>query len=85
MPEESGLLWSLSWQALLACWVHFDRRSRLFKPPFEFDAFVFFAWPFVLPYYLYKTRGARGLLFFATIFALFLVPNIAVIVVHILN
>jgi hypothetical protein len=85
MPEESGFLWSLSWQSLLVCWVYFDRRGRLFEPPFEFDAFVFFAWPFVLPYYLYKTRGVRGLLFFAAIFALFVVPNIAVIVVRILN
>ena len=49
VPRETGMLWSLAFQFMLALWVHFDRRVRGFQAPFEFDAFVFFAWPFVIP------------------------------------
>ena len=37
-------------------WVYFDRRRRRYHTIFEFEAFVFFAWPIVMPYYLFKTR-----------------------------
>jgi len=40
-----------------------DRKARNFSVPFEFDAFVFFAWPLVLPWYFYRSRGKRGLLY----------------------
>ena len=85
LPAESQLLYDLSWQALLACCVHFDRRSRLLRLPFEFDAFVFFAWPFVVPYYLHKTRGGPGWLLVLAMFALFALPYIAATIVHILG
>jgi hypothetical protein len=74
VPIESGKLWSLAFQLILACWVHVDRQVRGFRTPYEFDAFVFFVWPFVIPYYLYKTRGGRGLLSAIGIYALFLAP-----------
>jgi hypothetical protein len=41
--------------------------------PFEFEAFVFFAWPIALPYYLVKSRGSRGLLLFAVFLVLLVV------------
>jgi hypothetical protein len=58
------------------CWVHFDRRTHHLSLPFEFDAFVFFAWPIALPYYLYKTRGVRGFFLAAPIMALLLLPYV---------
>lgn len=77
MPAESEGLWSLFTQLFVACWVYLDRRDRRLNLPFEFDAFVLFAWPLVLPYYLYKSRGAwRGILLTAFIFALVLVPSL---------
>src|SRR5262245_19746814 len=77
MPAESERLWSLFTQLFLACWVYLDRRDRRLNLPFDFDAFVFFAWPLVLPYYLYKSRGAwRGILLMAFIFALIFVPGL---------
>jgi hypothetical protein len=39
-----------------------DRRYRRIEAPFEYETFVFFAWPVVLPHYLYRTRGMKGLL-----------------------
>ena len=44
---------------ILAWWVYGDRHKRGFPVPFEFEAFVFFAWPIALPYYLFSTRGWR--------------------------
>jgi len=70
LSEESALLWRFLSSFFIACWVHLDRRTRKLNWPFEFDAFVFFAWPVALPYYLLKSRGMRGLLLAALIFAL---------------
>lgn len=74
VANATGKLWSLAFQLMLASWVRVDRQPRGFRAPYEFDAFVLFAWPFVVPYYLYKTRGGRGLLSAIGIYALFLAP-----------
>jgi hypothetical protein len=75
-PGSSYLLWRLEFQLILALWVHVDRRVGHFNAPFEFDAFVFFFWPFILPYYLYKTRGRRGLFLLIGIYALGVIPYV---------
>lgn len=77
------MLWSLAFQLILACWVRVDRQVRGFRAPFEFDAFVFFAWPIVVPYYLYKTRGRRGLLAAASIGTLYVAPPLAEAIIHV--
>jgi hypothetical protein len=76
-PGTTDLLWTLEFRLVLAWWVHIDRQIRGFSVPFEFDAFVFFAWPFIVPYYLYRTRGARGLLLVTGNYGLYLVPSIS--------
>ena len=53
-----------------------DRRKRGLRVPHEFDTFVFFAWPAVVPYYLYRSRGRRGLLLGAGIWALYIAPYV---------
>jgi hypothetical protein len=82
LSEESELLWRFLSSFFIACWVHLDRRTQKLNWPFEFDAFVFFAWPVALPYYLLKSRGMRGLLLAALIFALMLVPRAIQIVIR---
>ena len=72
--EEVELLWTLEFRIVLACWVSVDRRIRGFGVPFDFDALVFFAWPFIIPYYLYRTRGRRGLFLVTGIYGLYLLP-----------
>ncbi len=72
-------------QVLVAAWVYFDRQGRDLGLPFEFEAFVFFAWPIALPYYLVKSRGSRGLLLFAIFFALLVVPPVVAQVVRLLR
>jgi hypothetical protein len=75
-PEATALLWSFEFQVLLAIWVRMDRRRRNVSLPFEFDAFVFFGWPVVVPYYLYRTRGMRGLIITLAIYTLFVAPAV---------
>jgi hypothetical protein len=81
VPRGTGMLWSFTFQLILAFWVHFDRRVRGFKVPFEFDVFVFFAWPVLVPYYTYKTRGKQGLLLGAGVLGLFATPSLAAAIV----
>ena len=75
-PEATALLWSFEFQILLAIWVRMDRRRRNVSLPFEFDAFVFFGWPVVVPYYLYRTRGWRGLIVIAAVYMLYVTPEV---------
>ena len=75
--SAAELAWSFEFRIILVGWVYFDRRASEFSAPFEFDAFTFFAWIFVLPYYLLRTRGRRGLLFLAGIYGLAAIPYLA--------
>jgi hypothetical protein len=83
VPRETGILQSLGFQLILAFWARIDRQVRGFRVPYEFDTFVLFAWPVVVPYYLYKTRGKRGLLLAAGIGALYLVPALAAAIIKV--
>lgn len=75
-PEDSrtDLFYSFSMIFLIAWWVKDDMHHQRFYGPYEFPAFVYFGMPLVLPYYLIKTRGWRGLVSTAGFFALFIMP-----------
>jgi hypothetical protein len=51
-----GLLWAVGW------WLRQDSRARGVGWVFDMGLFLYIAWPVVIPYYLLKTRGAKGLL-----------------------
>jgi|SRR5882762_7079706 hypothetical protein len=76
-PYGSSLLWRFTFALFMVRWAAIDRRSRSFSVPFEFDAFVFFAWVVVVPYYLLKTRGPRGLISAMGFWALAITPTVA--------
>jgi hypothetical protein len=76
LPREWASLESVAQQLLAALWVYLDRQGRQLRLPYEFEAFVFFSWPVALPYYLVKSRGARGVLLAAVFFALLVVPTV---------
>lgn len=59
-PPNSALMISLLTSITWSWWIHADRKRCQAGLPFEFDAFVFFAWPFLVPYYLVRTRRARA-------------------------
>jgi hypothetical protein len=51
-----GLLWSVGW------WLREDSRRRGVGWVFDMGLFLYIAWPVFMPYYLLKSRGAKGLL-----------------------
>lgn len=76
VSDGTEWVWSVAFSLLLALWVRSDRRARNYSAPFEHEAFMFFAWPVVLPYYLYRTRRGKGLMWATGVGALFLVPYV---------
>ena len=83
--SATDLLWGFEFRLILAWWVSVDRRIRDFNVPYEFDALVFFIWPLVVPYYLYRTRGGRGLLFAACIYIFYLTPGVVAVIARIVR
>ena len=57
----------------IALWVLADARQRHRPWPYDFGSFVFFAWPLLVPVYLFSSRGWRA---FATL-GWFLLLNLA--------
>jgi hypothetical protein len=51
-----GILWVVGW------WLRTDSRRRGVLRVYDLGFFLYLAWPIVMPYYLLKTRGAKGLL-----------------------
>ncbi|HEX7316167.1 MAG TPA: hypothetical protein VF297_19830 [Pyrinomonadaceae bacterium] len=51
-----ALLWAVGW------WLRDDSRKRGVAWVFDMGLFLYIAWPVFMPYYLLKTRGAKGLL-----------------------
>ena len=49
-------LWIIGW------WLRTDSRRRGVVWVYDLGFFLGIAWPLVMPYYLVKTRGAKGLL-----------------------
>jgi hypothetical protein len=83
VPQATELLWSFEFSLILTWWVQVDRRARGFSVPYEFEVFVFFGWPVVVPYYLYRSRGRRGLLLGAGICGLYVAPAFAAAIVQV--
>lgn len=63
--EPSGAFTPLYWAAFLwiiGWWLRTDSRKRGVASVYDMGFFLCIAWPLVMPYYLVKTRGAKGLL-----------------------
>jgi hypothetical protein len=51
-----AFLWIIGW------WLLRDSRKRGVALVFDTGFFLSIAWPVIMPYYLFKSRGAKGLL-----------------------
>lgn len=49
--ERIGFVWLLCW------WLQHDSRKYQIKWVLDMGLWLWLAWPFILPYYLIKTRG----------------------------
>jgi len=82
-PEEMQGLWMILFGLILTWWLYADRQVRRFSAPYEFETFAFFAWPVVVPYYLYRTRGRRGLALIFGVGGLFIAPYLVAAIIRV--
>ena len=61
-PEPFNLLYALGFLWVVGWWLQNDSRRRGVSWPLDMGLFIYVAWPVILPYYLLKTRGPKGLL-----------------------
>ena len=62
----AGAFWAI------AAWIIADARRLSVPLPFDMGWLTFFAWPVVLPYHVFRTRGVKGFLTLAGFVGLFL-------------
>ena len=62
LPPLFTLLYPFAFLWVIGWWLLRDSRKRGVKWVFDMGLFLYIAWPLIMPYYLLKTRGAKGLL-----------------------
>lgn len=70
-PPAFGTLYPLALLWAAGLWLRADGRERGVRWVLDMGLFLYIAWPFLMPYYLFKTRGARGLVLVAAFVAYF--------------
>jgi hypothetical protein len=65
----------------VAYWIHADSRRFGVREGLDQGWFTYAAWPVVLPYHLFKTRGVRGAFTLAGLIALFAATYLASLLV----
>ena len=58
--KRADLVSRVAFPFVIASWVLADARKRGRCLCYDYEAFVFFAWPVVVPVYLFQTRGLRA-------------------------
>lgn len=64
--SQLGFFWAL------ACWLQRDMDSQAIRWAVDVGFFLYLGWLFVLPYYLFKTRGPRAALVILAFVAVYL-------------
>ena len=85
MPKRASMVASVALPLVVATWVMADARKRGRKVCYDFDSFVYFAWPVVVPVYLFQTRGLRAFLTLLCFAGLWLISVLAAGVVVVLR
>jgi hypothetical protein len=62
LPSNAELVSSFALPFLVTFWVTTDARIRHRDLCYDFDTFIFFGWPVLVPVYLFQTRGIRAFL-----------------------
>jgi hypothetical protein len=68
--NSAALLWLFGW------WAVRDSRGRGLPWIYDFGFFLTVAWPLVAPYYLLKTRGAKGLILIVAFVAAYVAAGV---------
>ncbi|MGC3991242.1 MAG: hypothetical protein QM796_16495 [Chthoniobacteraceae bacterium] len=81
LPTGAATLAAFLLPASIALWVLGDARRRGRSLPYDYGSLVFFAWPVLVPVYLFSTRGRRGWATIGIFLLLYLGTGLAVSVV----
>jgi hypothetical protein len=76
VSKRADLSFQFAFPLVIATWVTADARKRGRSLCYDYDSFVFFA-PYIVPIYLFQTRGWRAfltLLSFAGIWLIAMTP-----------
>lgn len=73
-----GVFWAI------AAWIIADARRLGVALPFDIGWFAFFAWPLVLPYHVFKTRGLKGFVTLGGLLAMFLATYLVGLVAYLI-
>ena len=82
--KRADLAMQFALPLVIASWVTADARKHSKELCYDYDSFVFFM-PFIVPVYLFQTRGVRALLTllaFVGIWAIAMVPAFVVSIVR---
>ena len=85
LPWSADYVSRLALSLILASWVIADARKRQRQLCYDYDSFVFFAWPVVVPVYLFRTRGLRAFLTLLCFAGIWLVAMLVALVVFIIR
>ncbi|MDB6067884.1 MAG: hypothetical protein JWR26_4092 [Pedosphaera sp.] len=80
LPWEVSFVSQLALSIVVASWVLADARKRERRLCYDYDSWVFFAWPVVVPVYLFQTRGPRAFLTLLCFGSLLLIAVVVAVV-----
>ena len=83
-PPAYALLYPLTLLWVIGWWMRRDCRGRGVAWVLDMGLFLYMAWPFVMPYYLFKTRGLRALLPVGAFVAVYLLAFLAGVMLAVL-
>ena len=81
----NSILGSYGLLVYVAFWVLDDARKRQDWPCYDFGTFIFFGWPAVVPWYLIRTRGPKGILLALAVLGLLVLPFVTAVLVALLT
>ena len=70
---------------IMAAWVTADAHRRGRRLCYDHDSFVFFAWPVVVPVYLFQTRGVRAFITLACFAGIWLAALLAALLIYVVR
>jgi hypothetical protein len=76
-PASYTLLYPLAFLWIIGLWMRRDCRKHGVRWALDMGLFLYIAWPFIMPYYLFKTRGLQGLLLVGAFMGVYLIALIA--------
>jgi len=85
LPVRADLASRLAFPLVMTSWVVADARKRGRRLCYDFDSFVFFVWPILIPVYLFQTRGVRAFLTLLCFAGICLVATLPAVVVFIIR